>query len=72
MLSASCIHIYIVYGTSLEVYLLMGYAPGTFNVPGLDLQLRQGDDWDMVARGDVSNGFRCSGILLKIRIRLSC
>ena len=33
MLSASCIHIYIVYGPSLEVYLLMGYGPGTFNVP---------------------------------------
>ena len=31
----------------------------------LDLQLRQGDDWDMVARGDVSNGFRCSGILFE-------
>ena len=27
------IYIYIVHGPSLEVYLLMGYAPGTFNVP---------------------------------------
>ena len=26
-------YIYIVHGPSLEVYLLMGYAPGTFNVP---------------------------------------
>ena len=31
----------------------------------LDLQLGQGDDWDMVARGDVSNGFRCFGILFE-------
>ena len=61
MLSTSYIHIYIVHGPSLEVYLLMGYAPGTFNVPVLDLQLRQGDDRDMMARGDVSNGFKCSG-----------
>ena len=65
MLSTSCIHIYIVHGPSLKVYLLMGYAPGTFNVPVLDLQLRQGDDRDMVARRDVSNGFRCSGILFE-------
>ena len=43
----------------------MGYAPGTFNVPVLDLQFRRGDDRDMVARGDVSNGFRCSGILFE-------
>ena len=31
----------------------------------LDLQFRQEDDWDKVARGDVSNGFRCSGILFE-------
>ena len=43
----------------------MGYAPGTFNVPVLDLQFRQEDDKDMVARGDVSNGFRCSDILFE-------